>query len=158
MRAMLATSLWFTLVVALGTGCTVQSRRSSDRVFEFSSGGAYHFAGFGEWQVRLDGEGVFSVEHNVRGEKDHGSFELTEAESAELWGLIDVADVGGLESSQRDGVPDEVQYTFALRDGERVHKVGIWANDARENKELMTLIDEIGGIIAKYTGESVVLR
>jgi hypothetical protein len=156
---MLTASLWFTLVVALWTGCSVQSRGSSDRVFEFSSGGAYHFAGFGEWQVRLDGEGVFSVEHNVRGEiNDYGSFELTKGERAELWGLIDVADVGGLESSQRAGVPDEVQYTFALRERGRVHEMRIWANDARENEGLMTLIDEIGGIIEKYTGESVVLR
>ena len=82
----------FLTVIVLGTCCTPQPRLSENQMFEFSSGGAHHPQGFGEWRVRLDAAGVFSIAHNVRDEvKDYGAFTLTEGENSELWELIRAA-------------------------------------------------------------------
>jgi hypothetical protein len=147
------------IVIALGASCTSQPRLSESQVFEFSSGGAHHPGGFGEWRVRLDAAGIFSITHNVRGEvKDYGAFTLTERENSGLWELIQDTHIESLESSQRPGVPDEIQYTFALRDETQVHSVKIWVNDARENDEIVALVDRIATLIEARTGQKPVLR
>lgn len=147
------------VVIALGTSCTSQPSLSENRGFEFSSGGAHHPQGFGEWRVRLDAAGVFSITHKARDEiKDYGAFTLTERESSELWELVQAADIEGLESSQRPGVPDEVKYTFALGDETRAHLVEVWINDALQNDEIVALVDRIATLIEAYTGQTPVLR
>jgi len=128
-------------------------------VFEFSGGGAHHPKGFGEWQVRLDAAGAFSITHNVRDEvKDYGAFTLTERENSEMWELIRATNVESLESSQRPGVPDEVKYTFVLRDETQVYSVEIWINDARKNDEIVALVERIATLIETCTGQKPVLQ
>ena len=147
------------IVIALGTSCTSQPPLSENRGFEFSSGGAHHPQGFGEWRVRLDAAGVFSITHNVRDEvKDCGAFTLTERENSELWELVRAANIESLESSQRLGVPDEVKYIFVLRDETQAHSVGIWVNDARRNDEIVALVDRIATLIEVYTKQKPVLQ
>lgn len=147
------------IVVVFGAQCTPQPRPSENRVFEFSSGGAHHPQGFGEWRVSLDATGAFSITHNIRDEvKDYGTFTLTERENTELWELVQAANIEGLESSQRPGVPDEVKYTFALRDGTQAHSVEIWINDARENDKIIALVDHIATLIEAYTGQKPILK
>ena len=149
----------FLTVIVLGACCTPQPRLSENQMFEFSSGGAHHPQGFGEWRVRLDAAGVFSIAHNVRDEvKDYGAFTLTEGENSELWELIRAANIESLESSQRPGVPDEVKYTFVLRDEARAHSMEIWINDARENDEIIALVDRIATLIEAYTKLKPVLQ
>jgi hypothetical protein len=149
----------FLVVITLGVHCAPQPRLSEDHVFEFSSGGAHHPQGFGEWRVSLDAAGVFSITHNVRDEiEDYGAFTLTERENSESWGLVRAADIESLESSQRPGVPDEIKYTFALRDETQAHSVEIWINDARENDEIVALVDRIATLIEVYTGQKPILR
>ncbi len=154
--SLLSTSLL--VVIAFGVRCTPQTSLSENQVFEFSGGGAYHPQGFGEWRVRLDAAGMFSITHNIRDETtDYGVFTLTERENSELWELIRAAGIEGLEPPQRPGVPDEVKYTFVLRDGTQVHSVEIWGNDARENDEIVALIDRIAALIEAHTGQKPVL-
>jgi hypothetical protein len=159
MRTVLLPIFLIIPVIALGMSCTSQPRSSENLVFEFSSGGAHHPAGFGEWRVRLDGAGVFSITHNVRDEvEDYGTFTLTERENSELWELVRAADIESLESSQRPGVPDEVKYTFVLRDETQSHLVEIWVNDARKNDEIVALVDRIATLIEAYAKQEPVLQ
>jgi hypothetical protein len=128
-------------------------------VFEFSSGGAHHPKGFGEWQVKLNAVGVFSITHSIQDEvKDYGAFTLTERENSELWELIRAADIESLESSHRPGFPDEVKYTFVLRDETQVHSVEIWINDACKNAEIVALVDGITTLIEAYSRQKPVLQ
>ncbi|HID63278.1 MAG TPA: hypothetical protein EYP49_11145 [Anaerolineae bacterium] len=158
MRTSSLLSIFFLIVVVFGARCTPQIGLSENRVFEFSSGGAYHPQGFGEWRISLDAAGVFSITHNIRGEtKDYGVFTLTEKENSELWELVRAAGIEGLESSPRSGLPDEVKYTFVLRDGTQAHSVEIWVNDARENDEIVALVDRLATLIEAYTGQKPVL-
>ena len=158
MRTTALLSLLLIPAIALGVGCTSRQKPSENQVFEFSSGGAYHIEGFGEWQIKLDAAGAFTIAHNVRGEvKDYGTFSLTESEKSELWELVRAADIESIESSQRPGVPDEVQYTFVLSDETRSHIVKLWVNDARKNSGIVALVDRIGVLIEKYAKQKPVL-
>jgi hypothetical protein len=140
-------------------GCTSGQTGPDSQCFEFSSGGAYHIQGYGEWQVKVDSSGGLSVAHDVQGNvTDYGSFSLTKQETAEVWQLIRAVHLEELSSSQRAGVPDEVQYHFKLNDGKSVHGVKIWVNDARQNEQIVALVDQIGRLIQTYTGETPVLK
>ncbi|MDJ0799837.1 MAG: hypothetical protein QNJ51_24035 [Calothrix sp. MO_167.B12] len=138
---------------------SLQPRQVETQSFEFSSGDAYHFEGFGKWKVTLRPTGAFSITHNIRGlEKDYGAFTLTEKENSDLWKLIRGSDIEKMQSSTRKGSPDEVQYTFKLTDKAQTVAVNVWGNEAIENKEILALIDQIGILIEKYTGEKSVLK
>ena len=122
--------------------------------FSFSSGGAYHPEGLGEWRVRLDASGRFEVAHQVMDEvEDFGPFQLEPEENRRIWELIEAVDIPNRKSSTRPGVPDEVQYTFALGSATCLHKVTLWINDAREDEALMALVEAIAALIEKYTGQ-----
>jgi hypothetical protein len=147
------------ILVATLTGCVSRSASLAGQVFQFSSGGAYHFEGFGEWRIRLEAGGALSIEHDVRGEvKDYGTFTLSDKENQEMWELIQAADIENLETSQRTGMPDEVQYTFNLKDGTQAYTAKIWIDDARQNERLGALVDRLGALIESYTGREPVLK
>ena len=111
--------------------------------------------GFGAWNIKLDGDGAFSILHQLRDEqKELGTHRLTADEAEKLWSLVDAAAVDKLEASTRAGVPDEARYEFAL--GE--HRVELWTGDARERPELVALVGAIGELIEAYTGEKPVLN
>lgn len=102
----------------------------------------------------MDADGEFSIEHDVRGEvEDYGTFPLTEGENSELWNLVGAADIEEMRSLERAGAPDEVQYTFVLGDEREVRSVQIWIGDARQNDDIVALVDYIAILIEKYTGE-----
>ena len=159
MRTTTLLSVFLILAIAVGASCTPQSRSPGNRVFEFSSGGAYHIQEFGEWQVNLDSAGAFSITHIVRDEvKEYGTYTLTEGENSETWQLIGAANIEGLASSQRPGVPDEVQYTFVLADDAQIHSVEIWIGDARENDSIVALVDGLAALIETYAKQKPVLN
>ena len=147
------------LVLFITSGCTFWQKRAEKPMFEFSSGGAYHFEGYGEWQIKVDAAGNFSVAHNVQGEvKPYGTFTLTEKETADLWQLIRASHIEEMSPPQRAGVPDEVQYTFNLEDETDVYTVKVWINDARQNDQIVALVNQIAMLIKKYTGETPILN
>ena len=159
MQTTALSSVLLILAIAVGTSCTPQSRSSGNQAFEFSSGGAYHIQELGEWQVKLDSAGAFSITHIVRDEvKEFGTFTLTEGENSEMWQLIRAANIEGLASSQRPGVPDEVQYTFVLADDAQIHSVEIWIGDARENDRIVALVDGLAALIETYAKQKPVLN
>ncbi|MFC1703690.1 hypothetical protein ACFL1E_02770 [Candidatus Omnitrophota bacterium] len=147
--------IFFCIVIAF---CLLASSvyAQGDR-FIFTSGGAYHPEGFGEWTVRLGSEGIFSITHDVRGKiKCFGTFSLTEKESQSLWELVYSINIEQLESSQRSGVPDEIQYAFMFTDEVDFYAVNIWVNDARKNKNIASLVDYIAILIEQYAKEKPV--
>ena len=158
MRTVSVLTLCLGEVMAGAVGCTSPFQSSTGQVWEFSSGGADHIQGLGEWQVTLDSGGAFSVAHNVRGDvEEYGSFELTERENSDLWELIEAAGIEDLESSERPGVPDEVQYTFVLKQGTGLHKAEIWVNDTRENDRITALVEGVAVLIEAYVHQKPVL-
>jgi hypothetical protein len=88
----------------------------------------------------------------------HGTFPLSEQDNSDLWQRIRAVHLEEMSSSQRAGVPDEVQYTFRLQEEAAVYEVSIWINDARQDDQIVTLVDQIGALIEKYTGEMPVLK
>lgn len=127
--------------------------------FEFRSGGACHISGLGEWTVTLESEGDFHISHDVGGEmKDYGSYILTNEEKSKLWELVHDFDGAKVKSSIRMGVADEVMYIFIVNEKGLTRAANIWIDDAREIDEITKLVDYIGVLIEKYTGEVPVLR
>jgi hypothetical protein len=129
------------------------------RSFEFSSGGAYHPSGYGEWRIQLESQGQLSIEHNVQGKvTEYGPFRISEQENQELWRLINQCKLENLGSSKLPGIPDEVKYTFSLKDPTGVHQADLWVGDTQDNYDLVLLVDQIGSTIESCTGEKPVLR
>jgi len=128
-------------------------------IFEFHSGGAYHFQGFGEWIVSLESEGRFAIQHNVRGEiKDYGSHSLSPIQADTLWELIQGIDFEVLIESKRMGVPDEARYGFSLRDETADRRVAVWAGEALAQPAIVTLLEQTAAIIEKVTGIKPMLK
>ena len=143
----------------LAFGCAPQPAPVESREFYFSSGGSYHFEGVGEWIIVLDDDGSFSVRHNVQGEiTEYGPFALSVDENDEMWRLIEAADVDGLQSSERPGMPDEVQYTLALSTNGSRHEAQIWIGEVQEMEQVLRLVDQIGVLIEAYTGQQPVMK
>lgn len=136
-----------------------QQRITENQVFEFSSGDPYHFEGLGEWKVKIDSKNLLNVRHNVRGEiKNYGPFSLTETEASTIWNLIYAADLRNLEASKRPGLPDEITYTFVMRDENKTDSLKVWMNDIGENDQIENLIKYISTIIHKYVNENIILK
>ncbi len=147
------------LLLAACAPATPTMSSPAPKSFTFSSGGAYHPQGFGAWTVTLDATGRLVITHQVRDEvTNYGPFTLTEQENSDLWTLIDQANLAHLSSSDRPGMPDEVQYTFTLQSDGQSKTVTIWAGDAQDLAPLAELITRLGAIITNYTGQTPVLR
>jgi len=130
-----------------------------NRLFAFSSASAHDSDGFGEWRVRAEESGRFSIEHNVPGAvTDFGSFHLSPSETASLWDLITAAAFEQRSVSHRAAVPHEAMLAFALSAQERLHSVQLWATEAGADESIARLIESVGGLIEKYTGTKPVLR
>ena len=156
-NALLLVIIWAG-IITFASGYLLVQRGSEHQTFEFSSGGAYHVEGYGEWVIRADTEGTFSVTHNIRGEvTDYGSFLLAEQESVELWRLIRGIAIEKLHSSDRLGLPDEIEYRFILRDNGQAYSVSLWVDDARENRRIVALVEQLAVLIERHTGEEPVL-
>ncbi|MBI5297467.1 MAG: hypothetical protein HY869_18465 [Chloroflexi bacterium] len=129
------------------------------RYFAFSSGGAYHFHGFGEWKLHADENGHLMVEHDVLGSvTKFGPFQLSVDETDLLWGLISGAAFEQRPSSPGPGIPDEAMLGFALSARETLHSVQLWNSDAFGDKAIVQLLNEIVSLIERYTGRKPVLR
>ena len=141
------------------TGWVAAGAAGAEGVLEFGSGGAHHPSGHGAWLVTVNTAGHFAVKHAV-GDKtyDCGTFTLSQAENAELWELVARADVAGMSSSTRPGVPDEVMYSFRVTDGEGSHSAEVWKDDALKEKKVAALVDLLAALIAKYAGAKPILR
>jgi len=126
-----------TLAAAFLVACPGAGTDGGDeliRTFTFDSGGAYHIQGLGAWRVVLTGDGILSISHDTRGDiVDYGDFTLTNDEASRLWAAVDGINVPEMKAIKRDGVPDEVQYTFILEVGNKSSEVHIWINDARDS-------------------------
>ena len=157
-NAMLLVIVW-AAILALASGVVSLRRQAELQAFEFSSGGAHHVDGYGEWTVVVDTHGALSVTHNVRGEvADYGSFSFAGQENSDLWTLIRAIGIESMESSDRLGVPEEVQYGFVLRDKGLTHSASLWADDARESEGVVALVEQLAGLIEKVTGEKPVFH
>ncbi len=148
------------LVLFIAPGCGSRQKKGETQMFEFSSSGAYHLEGYGEWQIKVDTAGNLSISHNVRGDvTPYGPYSLLEQENLALWQRIDAIGLETMSPPQRAGMPDEVQYSFSLdNESGRVHRVEIWINDARRNDKIVALVDQIGLLIEQYTGQTPVLK
>ncbi len=128
-------------------------------MFEFSSGIAQHPSGHGAWQVQLAHTGEFSVRHAIPSHTIlYGPFKLTDKENAYIWGLVEDAEIEGLRSSTRAGVPDEAQYTFTLHLEEGQHTSTLWVSDALKNLSLAILVMQLGTLIETYTDQTPIIR
>ncbi|HUT87282.1 MAG TPA: hypothetical protein VMX15_04270 [Candidatus Heimdallarchaeota archaeon] len=155
-NAILLVIVW-AAILALASGYVSLRREAEQQAFEFSSGGAYHIEGYGEWTVTVDTQGALFVTHNVRGDiVDYGPFLLAGQENLDLWKLIRAIEIESMESSDRLGIPEEVQYGFVLRDNGLTHSVSLWADDAREREGVVALVEQLAVLIEKVTGEQPV--
>jgi hypothetical protein len=131
------------------SGCASTERQR----FEFSSGGAWHFEGFGEWRVAATSDGQLGISHDVQGKvKDYGKFTLTKKENAELWNLIGRVKMVSID---RPLVPDETVYTLKLETGTGTQTAKIPHNDAKD--DIKALTKHLGALIEKYTGVKPVM-
>jgi len=136
-----------------------KSEEKTIRTLEFSSGGSRHPSGHGEWIIKLESDGKMTVSHRVGSrQKNYDPFKLTEEENEKIWKIIDSVNVKKLESSTRDGVPDEVKYTFTLINGDNKYKKSIWINDARKNKVIVDLVESFTRLIEKYIERKPVMK
>jgi len=133
---------------------TEQSQAPS---FTFSTGGRYHFEGFGEWVVTLTNADVMSVTHWVRDtKKQYGPYALNERELAGLKALVQRAESSGLESSTRPAVPDSVKWAVSFKGAGGPTTYRIWEKDARKKPELRELAARLGALVRTYTKQQPV--
>ena len=130
------------------------------RSFAFSSGGACHFQGFGEWKVRADDNGSLAIQQDLFGTlKDFGTFNLSPVDTASLWELIADAAFEQRASSTGPGIPDDCMMGFALSAQETpLHSIQLWASEAFADNSIKRLIEKIENLIEKCTGQKPVLR
>lgn len=153
------------LLAFFAIGCSSISGGVEDTIskkgvilFEFKSGGAYHPSGYGEWMVTLNAPDKFSMIKKIGDKKtDRGTVTLTDDEKTKLWGLIDTVDIVNLKPPHRNASPDEVILTFRVNDNVGTHIREVLIGDAREREAVVSLIEYIGTLIEKYTGEKPVL-
>lgn len=145
-------------VIILGPACRDEST-DTEQYLEFNSGGRYHPSGYGQWRVRLCPDGSVVADHEV-GDRAESSdvFVLTALESRTLFSLFCAVDIKRMKSPDRPGLPDEVLYSFALKDGSGSYAASIWINDARENRAIVELVAYLEQLIEKYTGKRPVMR
>jgi len=142
--------IWGVLMVLLFVSC---GKKNSVRVFEFSSGGAYHPQGFGEWILAANNKGSFGIRHNVRGDfKEYGVHDLTTDENRELWECIEGVKLTSLTPVREEGYPDEAQYTLSLNEGEKLSERKLWSAEAQENQDFSYLISNLERLTRKYSG------
>lgn len=146
------------ITVMLATACKA-GPEDVEEYLEFSSGGRYHPSGYGEWQVRLYGDGSVVATHAVGdGTESTDVFTPTNSETRKLFSLFCAVDIKRLKSSSRPGVPDEVSYTFRLKDGSGGYSRSVWIGDARENPAIGNLVGYIELLVEKYTGKKPIMR
>ena len=147
-----------TALMILPAACRGETE-DTEEYLEFSSGGQYHPSGYGEWRVRLCGDGSVIATHTV-GDRTESTdiFIPTKSETRTLFSLFCAIDIKHMKSSERPGVPDEVSYSFALKDGSGDYSRSVWINDARENPAVTDLVGYIEVLVQKYTGKKPVMR
>jgi hypothetical protein len=163
----LATGLIVAATVLMGNGMTRRQAMAEDTPkpketveqpwFTFSTGGRYHFEGFGEWVVTLTDTGVMSVTHWARDtQKRYGPYTLNQRERADLKALLQRAEASGLESSTRPGVPASVKWTvsFQGKDGPTTYR--IWEQEARKKADLRQLAARLGTLVRTHTKQQPV--
>jgi len=131
----------------------------AEEYLEFNSGGRYHPSGYGEWRIRLNGDGSVVAIHDV-GDRTESTdtFVPTKTETRKLFSLFCALDIKRMKSSDRPGVPDEVKYSFGLKDGSGNYSKSMWINDARENRAIQDLIGYLEVLVKKYTGKEPIMR
>jgi hypothetical protein len=147
------------LVLVLTAGPAAANAEPDENLFfTFSSGGAHHPEGHGEWLFTLNQGPWVEISHRVGDDvSDYGEFELGWEEASALWRLVEAVDVLTLESSTRPGIPDEPTFTLELERGDGTHSVELWSGDARENPDVAALVDAIARTIEDCTGVTPVL-
>lgn len=144
----MAASFW---ILACLTGCFQKYEAVPLDYLEVWSGGS-HLSRYGMWKTVFDKEGTFQASYNKADDiTNYPSIQLTTVENEEIWRLLGNANIHGIESSTRNGIPDEVMVTFIYGNSESMDTLKIWQTDARKNDGLLTLLTEIEGLIKKYT-------
>ncbi len=145
--------------ILTGAASCAEKQKDTEEYLEFNSGGENHPSGFGAWHVRLCGDGSLVVTHLVGGEtKSRDVFMLTRDEARELFGFFCAVDIKRMKSSARPGVPDEVRYSFVLKDGSGTYSRSVWINDARRDPAIVDLVAYIETLIEKYAGIKPVMK
>jgi hypothetical protein len=151
--------LLLTGIVTLAAACSEEPKDTTEEYLEFVSGGRYHPSGYGEWRVRLCGDGSIIADHIVGDTTESTNvFVPTRDETNRLFSLFCAVDIKHMKSSERPGVPDEVSYSFALKDGSGSYSRSVWINDAREDPAIRNLVAYVEQLVEKYTGKKPVMR
>ena len=152
------------LAALAAAGCTPMRGAAADdrrgdtngRAFEFSSSAGDDAEGKGEWILRCRGDAFWIARAKDGRTRDYGTFQLTAAEEAKLWHLVDEATLDRLKPSRRPGRPNEVAYLFTLiRPARPMRIVEIWQGDAEEHADVVRLVSHLAGLIHKYTKKPV---
>ncbi|MHA2364853.1 MAG: hypothetical protein ACXAC7_12935 [Candidatus Hodarchaeales archaeon] len=124
--------------------------------FSFSSGGAHHISGFGEWQVKIE-ESSITITLNLHGEiKNYGIFELESNDLNIIKEYLDKCEFNSLKSLTRPGVPDEVIMSFKLKEDKNQFKINKWAKEVQKNQNLAELTEFLKTLIIRFTKKTPV--
>jgi len=105
-----------------------------------------------EWQIRVTGSAMWVSYARDEAADKLGSFNLTDAETRKLWGLIDALDIANRKKGSAD--EDEGYVTLQLKegdDGADLHQVYI--SRASEDKNLIALAKYLQDLTEKYKKE-----
>jgi hypothetical protein len=135
-------------VVILALCFSAQAPAQSKRTFTFSHTPNLFSEG---WDVVLDG-GEISIKQRDYEVKDYGKFSLTEAESAEIWKLIQAEEFKGLKFSDKQRGDCDTQYMFTLKDESGSYSISIDTPKAHSKQAVMAVVNRIAELIKKYAG------
>jgi hypothetical protein len=78
------------------------------------------------------------------------AYVLPEDETAQVWRLIDAANIMHRNTSTRVGVPNEVMYDVSLINGRENHAASILEYDVADDIHFLDLVDYLSELVKKY--------
>jgi hypothetical protein len=156
--------LWSGLALGLlcwtttGAMCAASAPSPTFRAFEFSSGGAYHPEGFGEWRVRVTRDGTLEIVHQLKEEvRGWEPRRLEPPELTELFRLVERVREVVERTGERPIAPGESTYTLTLEDNGRRETIRVPRESADRLEGVAEFVDGIRELIVAQTGEVPVL-
>lgn len=143
-------SLAVALLLVASFGCEpvrpIPNRRGEvgGRYFEFEADG---------WITRARGDAFWIA----RGQREYGTFRLTEGEAKKLWKLVERAAVDERAPSRRPADGEDARYRFTLlvpgRKKALPHTVELLGAEVGRDDDLVALVTYEARLVKKYTGK-----
>jgi hypothetical protein len=147
------------VLAGCATAPTATDRRGEvdGTAFEFSSGGTALTDEFGAWTVRVRGDAMWISQYKDGAAREFGTFQLSAAESRQLWGFIEVAKIARRPAGRGFGTDVPAFSLTVLRPKTLSHTTVVTSKAAMKDADLDDLVSYVQKLVRKYTGKKAII-